>query len=91
MALDTLRLIRNVLLRGFALGIVAAIVMFAAMEAGWPVWSGLVTAWFHTDATAVNALTLQVFTEAKFFLIFAMLVPALALHWTIRTELARAK
>lgn len=91
MALETLRLIRNVLLRSFAIGVVIALLMVGGFVAAWPVWTGLAIAWFHTDQAQLSELVLRLFTEIRFYLVFVLLVPGLAIHWTIRSELARTK
>ena len=91
MALDTLRLIRNVLLRTFVIGAVAALLMLIAMLVAWPFWTGLAMAWFRTDEAQLSALALRLFTEIRFYLVFVLLAPGLALHWTLRSETARAR
>ena len=91
MALETLRLVRDVLLRSFAAGIVVAIVVFIAFEAGRPLWSALVYRTFHAGDAQLDALVLTLFGQANFALIFGMLVPALAIQWTIRSQLSRTR
>jgi len=88
--LETLRLFRNVLLRIFAIGVVFALLMLIAMLAAWPVWTGLAMRWFHADAAQLGVVALQFFTEIRFYFVFVLLAPALALHWTIGSERARA-
>jgi len=52
--LDTLRLVRNVLLRTFAVGVVFALVMLVATLAAWPVWTGLATRWSTAPDTGLE-------------------------------------
>ncbi|HYW54615.1 MAG TPA: hypothetical protein VE826_11635 [Dongiaceae bacterium] len=87
--LDTLRLVRNVLLRTFAVGVVFALVMLVATLAAWPVWTGLAMSWFHADQAQLSSIVLAFFTAIRFFFLFVLLAPALALHWTLRSERAR--
>ena len=88
--LDTLRLLRNVLLRCFAIGIILAVLTLIAMLAAWPFWTGLAMRWFHADEAQLGVVALQFFTAIRFYFLFLLLAPALALHWTIAAERARA-
>jgi hypothetical protein len=89
MALETLRLIRNVLLRWFVIGVVIALVQFIATLTAWSFWVPLASAWWHTDEQHLSTLALIYFTVLRFFLVFMLLIPGLAIHWTIRSELNR--
>lgn len=87
MTLEILRLIRDVLLRTFVIGVIIALLQAVATVAAWGFWTSLVTAWWHTDAQYLSKVAVGYFTAARFFLVFAVLVPGLALHWTLRREL----
>jgi hypothetical protein len=87
--LDTLRLLRNILLRIFAVGVVFALAMLVATLAAWPVWTGLAMGWFHADQAQLSTVVLAFFTEIRFYFLFILLAPAVALHWTLRSEGAR--
>ena len=87
---DTLRLVRNVLLRCFAIGVVFAVLTLIAMLAAWPVWTDLAVRWFHADQAQLGVVALQFFTAIRFYFLFVLLAPALALHWTLAAERARA-
>jgi len=89
MALETLRLLRNVLLRSFVVGAVFALVMLIAMFVAWPFWTSLAMAWFRTDEANLSAVVLRLFVDIRFYLVFVVLTPGLAIHWTIRSELGR--
>ena len=89
MALETLRLIRNILLRCVVIGIAIAIVLGVATLAFWSFWIGLATTWLRTDEHYLSGVVIWFFTAVRFFLVFVLLTPALALHWTYRSELAR--
>jgi len=86
---DTLRLIRNILLKCFAIGVVFALLMLIATLAAWPVWTGLAVRWFHVDEAQLGNVVLAFFTAIRFYFLFVLLAPALALHWTLRGERAR--
>lgn len=81
---QSLRLARNVLLRGFVVGLVIACVLAMATFFMWPPFIGIATTWFHTDEATVAPLVLEFFLDVRFFLLFVLLTPALALHWTIK-------
>ena len=86
---ETLRLVRNILLRCFAVGVVFALLMLVATLAAWPVWTGLAMRWFHADQAQLANIVLAFFTAIRFYFLFILLAPALALHWTLRSERAR--
>ncbi len=85
---DTLRLLRNILLRCFAIAVVFALLMLVATLAAWPVWTGLAMRWFHADEAQLTNVVLSFFTAIRFYFLFILLAPALALHWTLRSERA---
>jgi hypothetical protein len=89
MPLDTLRLIRNILLRSFVIGVGIAIVLGLATLAFWGFWIGLATTWLRTDEHYLSGVVIWFFTTIRFFLLFVLLTPGLALHWTYRSESAR--
>jgi hypothetical protein len=87
--LETLRLIRNIVLRCFAIGVVFALLMLIATLAAWPAWTGLAVRWFHVDEAQLGNVVLAFFTAIRFYFLFILLAPALALHWTLRSERER--
>jgi hypothetical protein len=82
---ETLRLVRNILLRSFVVGIVIALVLGSVILIGWTTWMGMASEWFHTDSATLTPLVLKFFVEIRFFLLFIVLTPALAIHWTLRS------
>lgn len=91
MSLDALRLIRNVLLRCFVVGIVFGVIYLVLTLAAWNTWVALAMAWWHTDEQHLSSLALDFFTTIRFYLVFVLLAPALALQWTIRGEHKRGR
>ena len=87
--LETLSLVRNVLLRWFAIGVVVALLQFIATLAAWSFWTSLASAWWHTDEQHLSTVALVYFTVLLFFLVFLLLIPGLAIHWTIVSERKR--
>ncbi|MGD9650655.1 MAG: hypothetical protein AB7G80_05815 [Dongiaceae bacterium] len=83
-----LRLVRNFLLKTFVIGIAFTLLMGWATVNGWAMWTGLASTWFHTDAATLTPLVLEFFMNVRFFLLFIVLAPALAIHWMLHKELA---
>jgi Mg/Co/Ni transporter MgtE len=86
MSHETLRLTRNILLRSFVVGIVIGIVLGLVTMIGWTSWVGLAGRWFHIDAATLTPSVLKFFMNIRFFLLFILLTPALAIHWTIKKD-----
>ena len=89
MTLDSLRLLRNVLLRTVVINFVFSYSSLLVTFAFWDTWTGLLSQWFHIAPESFSRTTmLYFFVAVKFFNIFVLLAPALALHWTIKREAA---
>ncbi|HYA41028.1 MAG TPA: hypothetical protein VEF34_06975 [Syntrophobacteraceae bacterium] len=86
MNFEILRVLRNILLRCFAIGFVITLVLGMTMMIGWMTWMDMAGRLFHTDPATLTPVVLKFFTEIRFFLIFIVLTPALALHWTIKRD-----
>jgi hypothetical protein len=89
--METLRLLRNVFIRGFFVGAALALVSATVTVAGWNVWMPFAARFFHTDAVTLTSVTLQFFVGLRFFLYFCLLTPAIALHWTLKAEGKRTR
>lgn len=89
MTLDSLRLWRNILLRSAALSY--AFLMLSALI--WlpfsDTWTGMTSSCYHITPETVHNIVVYFLSVAKFFAIFVLLVPGLALHWTIKREMAK--
>jgi len=86
MIYESLRLARNLLLRTFAVGLIIAIILGFITIAAWSSWTPMAGNWFHADEAVLSRLVLEFFLTVRFFLLFIILAPALALHWTMRKE-----
>lgn len=88
MTLDSLRLLRNILLRAAALSyaflLLSALVWLPLSDT----WTGMTSSVYHITPEAVHNIVICFLSVAKFFAIFILLVPGLALHWTIKREMA---
>jgi uncharacterized membrane protein YcfT len=89
MTLDSLRLLRNILLRTAVISIACSYAALLATFAFWDTWAALTSQLFHLSPEALSRpVLLYFFVAVKFFNIFVLLAPALALHWTIKREMA---
>lgn len=86
MTIDNLRLVRNILLRSFIVGTLIYLFSVIATYSAWDTWVSLTSKWYHADEPTLSRLVLDFFVNCKFFLTFILLVPALGIHWTIKTE-----
>jgi hypothetical protein len=88
---ELLRLLRNILLRSVVIGVVFALILGVLTIAGWQTWIGLTMRWFHTDEATLTPLVLKFFIDIRFFLLFFLLTPGLAIHWTLKKEQAKTR
>ena len=92
MNLEALRILRNVLLRAFAIGAGITLLYAAATLLGWRTWVSLFTErWHVVDAATFGIIALGGLTLIRFFIIFVLLVPGLAIHWTLVRERRRER
>lgn len=90
MTFDSLRLVRNILLRTVVISVVFNYTALIVTYVFWDVWAGLIAQWFHLTPDALSrSVMLYFFVSVKFCVIFGLLAPALALHWTLKREMAR--
>lgn len=86
MTLESLRLVRSILLRSAALCyaflILSALIWIPLSET----WTGLTSSWYHIPPERVNTIVIDFLSVAKFYAIFVLFVPGLAIHWTIKKE-----
>lgn len=89
MTLESIRLARNILLRSavlcYAFVILSALIWLPLSET----WTGLTSNWYHITPEKVHNILIDFLAAAKFYAIFILLVPGLALHWTIKSEESR--
>lgn len=89
MTLDTLRLLRNILLRSVVVAVIFALLLAAVTFGAWDWWTGLAVTILHTDETTLGRFVIGFFVEVRFYVLFVLLTPALAIHWTIQRERSR--
>ena len=86
MTSDALRLIRNLLFRCFVVGAIMSLLLQVITFGAMNTWRDLATNVYHLDQAAVMSATVNFFTAIKFYLLFVLLAPALAVHWTLKKE-----
>ncbi len=91
MTIETLRLLRNILLRSFVVAVVIDALQIIVTLLAWKFWISLASGLWHTDEQHLSSVALAYFTATKFVLVFVFLAPAIAIHWTIKNELARKR
>ena len=81
----TIRIIRDALFRTFLIGIIFGL-SYVGIYYGWrDYWDSLVVVqWALIDQKSLDVLTLSFFGLVRFYLVFILLAPALALHWTLK-------
>jgi hypothetical protein len=82
---ETVRLIRDILLRIFLISLFIAL-LFAGVYYGARSYVDnlLVTRLEIIDQGSLKAIVVSIFALIRFYLIFILLAPALALHWTLK-------
>jgi len=89
MTLESLRLLRNILLRSAAISyaflLLSALIWLPFSDT----WTGLTSSWYHVTSETVHNIVIYFLSVAKFFAIFVLLIPGLAIHWTIKRDMAK--
>ena len=84
MSTESLKQVRNILLRTLLVSMILAWTLAALTIALWDTWSGMTEQWFHTPADALGPIISNWFALIKFYALFVLLAPALGLHWEIK-------
>jgi hypothetical protein len=82
---QTVRIIRDIFFKTFLISLIAAL-LFAGVYFGWRArWIRIVVEQFQLiDEKSLNLVVMEFFMWIRFYLIFVLLAPALALHWTLK-------
>jgi hypothetical protein len=85
MKVETLQLLRNILLRTFVVGVLLAVVLALLTYLQWETIMYVLTDKLHmSNREPIETGFVELFVAIRFFLIFCILAPALALHWTVK-------
>lgn len=82
---EILVFIRNFLFKMFIVGVIFAIFLFVMTWSLWDFWSSFIYSKFLVTEKELGALIVNFFIWLRFYLIFLILVPVIALHWTIKS------
>ena len=80
---------RNLLFRAFVVGVVFAVLYFIITISFWDTWVSLLQKMFKLDEKDTSRAAISGFTLIRLILVFFMLVPAIALHWTSKMKRTR--
>lgn len=85
MKVETLQLLRNILLRTFVVGAFLAVVLAFITYLQWDTIMYILTDKLNiTNREPVETGFVELFIAIRFFLLFCILTLALALHWTVK-------
>lgn len=86
MKLETLKEVRNLLLKVFLVSLIFAWLMAAATVGLWDYWSSIMSQMLRTPHEALGPMISNWFALIKFYMVFLLLAPALGLHWEIKSR-----
>ena len=86
MTLDSLRLLRNILLRSAAICYLFLILSALVWLPFADTWTSLTTSWYHVTPEKVHNLVIDFLSFTKCYAIFILLVPGLGVHWEIKKQ-----
>jgi hypothetical protein len=76
--------LRNFFLRAFVVGVLFALFYWLATVVLWHAYAPWLMERFKLDEKELGALTLNFFANLRIVIVFFFLVPALALHWSVK-------
>ena len=76
---------RNLLLRVFVVGVIFGILYLILTISFWDTWVSVFGMWKIEEKDAAMLMAAS-FTLLRIILVFLLLVPAVALHWTSKTN-----
>jgi hypothetical protein len=82
---ETVRLIRDILLRTLLISLIIVFLFVGVYYGGRRYWDSLLVERLSLiDQSSLNVIVVSFFALIRFYLVFILLAPALALHWTLR-------
>jgi hypothetical protein len=86
MSLGSLTLLRNLLLRSAVVCWALALMMSLLTVGLWDCWATTTAGLFHIAPQKLGSLMVNFFALVKFYAVFILLAPGLAIHWTIKRD-----
>jgi hypothetical protein len=82
---ETIRVIRDILFRLFLISLIMGLLFAGVYYGGRGYWDRLIVDRLGLiDEKSLNVVVTEFFVLIRFYLVFILLAPALALHWTLK-------
>ena len=82
---ETIRIIRDILFRLFLISLIMGLLFAGVYYGGRVYWDRLIVDHLGLiDEKSLNVVVMEFFVLIRFYLVFILLAPALALHWTLK-------
>ena len=82
---ETIGIIRDILFRLFVISLIMGLLFAGVYYGGRGYWDRLIVDRLRLiDEKSLNVVVMEFFVLIRFYLVFILLAPALALHWTLK-------
>lgn len=81
---QTLVTVKSILFKTFLTGLAFALIIFLLTMKFWDKWSFIVSSRFLLSQKELGELFVNSMLYTRFYLIFVILVPAIAIHWHLK-------
>ena len=82
---ETIRIIRDIFFRLFLISLIMGLLFAGVYYGGRGYWDRLIVDRLGLiDEKSLNVVVMEFFVLIRFYLVFILLAPALALHWTLK-------
>ena len=82
---ETIGIIRDILFRLFLISLIMGLLFAGVYYGGRGYWDRLIVDRLGLiDEKSLNVVVMEFFVLIRFYLVFILLAPALALHWTLK-------
>jgi hypothetical protein len=82
---ETIGIIRDILFRLFLISLIMGLLFAGVYYGGRGYWDRLIVNRLGLiDEKSLNVVVMEFFVLIRFYLVFILLAPALALHWTLK-------
>jgi hypothetical protein len=82
---ETIRVIRDILFRLFLISLIMGLLFAGVYYGGRGYWDRLIVDRLGLiDEKSLNVVVMEFFVLIRFYLVFIVLAPVLALHWTLK-------
>lgn len=82
---QTLVTVKSILFKIFLTGLTFALIIFLLTMKFWDKWSFIVSSRFLLSQKELGELFVNSMLYTRFYLIFVILVPAIAIHWHLKS------